>query len=169
MKDENKDKKVQSAETETEAVETLTEADEVEEVSKYIIVPDMYITRKTVVKGGKKYSDFTVHGSLRNVKVEVRVRPAKDNSGFTDVNAYKLMEIVFGGEDEALFAVQTRKRKDSATGRTITTLSYFAYVKDGEDLTEYVAPLRFETQSDKSIVTQLISRSNSKHALGLLV
>ena len=170
MKEENKDKKVQAAEaTEVEEVGTITESGEVEDVSKYIVIPDMYITRKTTNKGGRDYSDFTVHGVLRGVPVEVRVRPGKDESGFTDVNAYKLMNIVFGTDSECLFAVQTRKRRDTATGRVISSLCYFAYVKDAEDLVEYVAPLRFETQSDRSILTQLIAKSNGKYGLGLTV
>ena len=140
-----------------------------EEKGKYTIIPDMRLSRKVTVKGGKRYADYYVHGVLRGVNVQVRVKPGKDGDGWTDVSAYTLLNTVFGEKNEAAFAVRPFKRRDSATNRVASGLTYYAYDKDVNDGEEYTAPLRFDTASDKAIITKLIEVANRVHELGLSV
>lgn len=140
-----------------------------EEKGKYIIIPDMHLSRKVTTKGGKSYADYYVHGVLRGVPVKVRVKPGKDGDGWTDVSAYTFLNIVFGEKNEAVFAVRPFKRRDSSTNRVTTGLTYYAYDKDANDGEEYTAPLRFDTASDKAIISKLIEVANKVHSLGLSV
>lgn len=173
MKEENKDTMKQGEEIATEKEKDrenyIATDDNTEESSKYVVIPDLYISRKVTLKGGKRYADYYVHGVLRGVEVQVRVKPGKDSDGFTDVSAYTMLNLVFGENDDALFAVRTFKRRDSATNRITSGLTYYAYVKDIDDGEEYTAPLRFETTSDKAIISKLIEVANKKHELGLTV
>ncbi len=183
MKEESKDRLKQAqllaeesvASSEVEAAEngrknaTIEYDENGEEKGKYTIIPDLYISRKVTVKGGKRYADYYVHGVLRGVEVKVRVKPGKDSDGFADVSAYTMLNIVFGEKDEAQFSVRAFKRRDSATNRLTSGLTYYAYDKDVEDGEEYVAPLRFETSPDKAVISKLIEIANKKYALGLTV
>ena len=140
-----------------------------EELSKYMVIPDMFITRKTVKKGGRVYNDYFVNGVLRGVQVQVRVRPGKDSSGFTDVSSYTMLDIVFGSLTSVQFAVQSYKRRDLATNRSVTGYTYHAYSKDPKDGEEWTAPLRFETSSDKAMIMKMIEVANRDHELGLIL
>lgn len=170
---EVKEAEVQTNENPIEDEKILTaigeDGEEVEEVSSYIILPDITLSRKTVKKSGKVYNDYFVNGTLRGVPVQVRVRPAKDTSGFTDVNAYNYLGIVFGDATTVEFAVRSSKRRDLATNRVVSRLTHYAYVKDVNDGVEYTAPLRFETASDQAMIAKMIEVSNLKHSLGIIL
>ncbi|MCH5162726.1 MAG: hypothetical protein J1G38_04480 [Clostridiales bacterium] len=136
--------------------------------SLYTVIPDVTVTRKTTNKGGKKYSDYFFNCTLRGVAMQVRVRPGKTEDRFADVSAYALLDMVFGQNDTVDFAVRITKRRDFATGRSASTVSYYAYVRD-EIEGDFAAPLRFETASDKAIVVKAVELANKKHQLGLNV
>lgn len=165
---ENKDKAQSELKEKVVSQQVDNQTTEVEEErSKYVVIPELLITRKLDVRSGKKYYSYYVHGLLRGVEVKVRVRPGKDDSGFTDVNVYTLLDIVFGTGDEAAFAVQILKRKDFSNNRTMKSLQYYAYVFDKTENDEYVAPLRFETSGDKAVMLQLLEKVNRKYSLDL--
>lgn len=168
MKINEKDEVKVQTEDRIETDEILTDIEEKEEeLSKYIVIPDVTITRRSVKKSGKVYKDYFVNGSLRGVPVQVRVRPSKDSSGFTDVNNYTILDIVFGDAAKVMFAVQSYRRRDNATNRVVTGFTYHAYERDKESGEEWSAPLRFETSSDKAIISKLIEIANRKYELGL--
>ena len=148
-----------------QAKEELVEVDE-EERSNYIVVPDMFVRRTCDVKNGKKYYNYFVHGMLRGVPIKVRVRPARDSSGFTDVSAYVFLDAVFGENTDIAFAVQVLKRKDFTNNRIMKSFQYFAFSKD-EDGQEYPAPLHFEMTSDKALISTMLDIANKKYDLGL--
>lgn len=136
--------------------------------SVYTVIPDVTVTRKVTVKGGKKYSDYFFNCTLRGVPMQVRVRPGKTEDRFTDVSAFQMLDLVFGKSDSASFAVQMVKQRDFVTGRSTSKMSYFAFVHDDIE-GDYGAPLRFETAPDKAIVVKAIELANKKHELGLNV
>lgn len=152
--------------TEAEQVEEVDEQVEVLERSSYVVCPGIHLEREVTLKNGVKYSSFYVTGTLRKTKVLVRVRPAKLEDGFTDLNAFNLLDIVFGGEDTAPFAVRVERTRDYRTGRTSRRVSYYAYVVD-ELEGEYAAPLRFESAPDKAMVQKLVELDNRKYELGI--
>lgn len=138
-----------------------------EERSVFITIPDLLLQCKTTVKNNRTFKDYILHGKLRNTAVEVYFRPGKNNSGFTDVNGYKLLDIVFGGDTSALFAVRVINRTDTRTGRQTRSMEYVAYVKDEETGFENYAPLVLGSVSDRAVLTQLLTCSNVKYNLGL--
>ena len=138
-----------------------------EESSSFIVIPDLFLECKTTVKNNKTYKDYILHGKLRNTPVEVYFRPGKNNSGFTDVNGYKLLDIVFGNESHSLFAVRVLTRTDSRTQLRTRSMEYVAYVKDKEIGFENYAPLVLGSISDRAMLTQLLTFSNVKYDLKL--
>ncbi len=138
-----------------------------EEHSDFILIPDMFLQCKKTTKNGRTYKDYILHGKLLDVPVEIFVRPGKSSSGFTDVNSYKLLDIVFGSSDVSLFAVRIIRRTDRYTNRTTTSMEYVAYLKDAKTGMEIYAPLRFETVSDNAMLKQLLTCSNKVHDLNL--
>lgn len=138
-----------------------------EERSVFIIIPDLILQCKTTVKNNKTFKDYILHGKLREAPVEVYFRPGKNNSGFTDVNGYKLLDIVFGSSTSALFAVRVITRTDSRTQLRTRTMEYVAYTKDEQNGFEYYAPLVLGSVSDRAVLTQLLTCSNVKYDLKL--
>ena len=174
---ENKEKK-KVQETATEQVQEAAQApaqnapefEEVvleEESSKYIVIPDVFVTRKCTVKGNKKYFDYTVTGKIRGVDMAVRVTPGRTESGFTDAGMYRLLELVFGPTAAAVpFAVQILTRRDFRSNRVMKSMQYFAYSNDDVE-GELTAPLRFDTMNDKAIIQKFLDIADRKHGLNL--
>ena len=138
-----------------------------DERSDFIVIPDVVLQCKSSLKAGKVYKDYILHGKLRDVPAEIYFRPGKNSSGFTDVNGYKLLDIVFGDKDKALFAVRVTRQKDRVTQRVTTTKSYVAYVKDQKTSLDIYAPLRPDTVSDRAMLEQLLAFSNLLYDLKL--
>lgn len=149
----------------------LTQQDSLEESmeehSDFIVIPDVVLQCKSSTKNGKIYKDYILHGRLRDVPVEIYFRPGKNSSGFTDVNGYKLLDIVFGNKDKSLFAVRVIRQNNHITKQVTTIKSYVAYVKDEKTCLDTYAPLRPDTISDKAMLEQLLEFSNLTYDLKL--
>lgn len=139
----------------------------IDERSEFIVIPDLFLECKTTVKNNKTYKDYILHGKLRGVSAEVYFRPGKNRSGYTDVNSYKLLDIVFGTGSSSLFAVRVINRTDTRTQRRTKTMEYVAYAKDKDTNFEYYAPLVLDTISDRAVLTQLLACSNATYNLNL--
>ena len=148
---------------------TTTESPEEasEERSEFIVIPDVILQCKSSIKSGKVYKDYILHGKLRGVSVEIYFRPGKNSTGYTDVNGYKLLDIVFGNKDKSLFAVRVTRQINRVTNQVTTVKSYSAYVKDEQTGLDTYAPLRPDTISDKAMLEQLLEFSNLTYDLKL--
>lgn len=147
-----------------------SETEEVaEERSNFIRIPDMILECKTTIKNNRTFKDYILYGKLRGRLVEIRMRPGKNSTGFTDVNAYKLLDVVFGDSNNADFAVRVTRRMNTFTNRMVSTMEYVAYAKDEKSGFEYYAPLVFDTISDKAALQQLLQVSNVAYDLKLPV
>ena len=138
-----------------------------EEQSDFVPIPDLFLECKTSVKNGKTFKDYILHGKLRSVPVKIYFRPGKNSSGFTDVNSYSLLDIVFNGASTSLFAVRVITRVNALTQRRTRRMEYVAYSKDESTGMEYYAPLVLDTISDKAMLDQLLTSSALKYDLEL--
>jgi len=102
-------------------------------------------------ENGKTYNNYYIFGTIDGVDVRAEVIP-------TDVGGYKLLDIVFKGENVRDLKVIDREFKD-ASGRTVKSRG-FAVVRNGlnddGEFKEYAADVIPKRKSDKAMLSMLL-------------
>jgi hypothetical protein len=112
---------------------------------------DIKVERSTFEYHGKECNEYFISGKIRGVDVKIKLAPPdpKDRGGYT------VLDIVFGGENEADFVVEPFEFQDE-TGKTIAGERYLVRTEDKETGETYECAVKPARKSDKAALSMLM-------------
>jgi hypothetical protein len=105
------------------------------------------VEREIFEKGEKSYSSYYIKGEVRGKQVKVQVIPP-------DFGGYKVLDIVYNGDNEA--ELQLTPYKFTTDDGQVLEGNTFKIVSFDEDGTIYECPVKPARSSDKSLLKMLL-------------
>ncbi len=121
------------------------------EYGDLIPVPGLMVVRETYTKKGKQYYAYRLYATLLGRQTHVDFRMGDD------VNAYRLLDLIFQANDALQFAVQPYKSKNQTTKQVRKGYKYYAIYPHPETGLVYKADLKPAQQSDSTILELVLA------------
>ena len=100
---------------------------------------------------GKTYSEYFICGNVRGRDVKIKIAPPDKN----DKGGYTVLDIVFGEESQADFAVVPYEFKDT-NGNTVSGNRFLVRTVDKETGETYECAIKPARNSDKTLLAMLM-------------
>lgn len=106
------------------------------------------VEREARVKNDKTYYTYFISANIRGKEVRISVMPP-------DTGGYRVLDIVFGNQNEATLVVTPFEIKDESTGKVVRGNTYSVQSVD-EDGEIYECPIKPSRTSDKSLLNMIL-------------
>lgn len=109
------------------------------------------VERETFEYKGKSFFEYFISGKVRGKDVKIKLAPPNVN----DRGGYTVLDIVFGEESQADFAVVPYEFKD-ASGNTVSGNRFLVRTVDKETGETYECAIKPARNSDKTLLAMLM-------------